>query len=263
MNDPDYSTTLTPEFKESCYEIIRENVGIYCLSFNHPRRTEEMRARFRAIGLNINVFEGVGTDDPRIADTETRKTDESTKRLWSVTYGHLTNIRTFYDSGKDYGLFCENDVLVNKNLPFFLPEIMGEFAVMGLDSLLMGYMTSWKLEDWMEGYCRKQGSEVFINRPYKYLNYPDHHWGIHGLLLGRKGAKLILDRLEGRADEWIDHESHFSPDWTITKMGNRALITPMFLVENGEDGMEHYGDWHQWQFHHATWSFNALPGVFV
>jgi hypothetical protein len=266
MNDPQYADSLTPEFKESCLEIIRENVGVYCLSFNHPRRTQEMRQRFATIGIDeIHVCEGIPTTDPRIADNPSipRHTPESVKRLWSVTYGHLTNIQSFYDSGKEFGLFCENDVLVNKNLPYFLPAIMAEFTEMGLDSLLMGYMTTWKLEEWMAGYDELTPPFGGGSRPYKYLHYPDNQWGIHGLLVCRKGAKLILDTLAGKADEWVGHESNFSPDWTITKIGNRALITPMFLVENGEDGMEHYGDWQQYQFHLNTWKFNAIQGVFI
>ena len=260
MNDPNYADFLTEELKNSCYEIIRENVNLYCLSFNNPQRSNEMFNRFKSIGLDITIFEGIPIDDPRIADNNIRKTSNEIKRCWSVTYGHLTNIRNFYNSGKDFGIFCENDVIVNKNLPFFLPYIMEEFNQMNLDSLLLGYMTNWKLEEWMQGYELKQH---FTNRPYKYLNYPNNLWGIHCLMLNRKGAKKLLDEFEGRADEWINHESGFSPDWTLTKIGNRALITPMFAVENGEDDMDHYQDNGQCNFHKNTYLANYISGVFV
>lgn len=260
MNEPDYEKTLTKEFKDSCYEIVKENVEFYCLSYCNPERSRSMKERFEKIGLHVNIFEGIPTTHPLIADNETRHTPEQVKRLWSVTYGHLTNIQNFYHSGKDFGIFCENDVVVNKNLPFFLPNIMEEFNIMNLDSLLIGYMTTYKFEEWMQGYSLKH---EFKDRPYKYLNYPNHQWGIHGLMLGRKGAKLILDTYMGRADEYIGHESNFSPDWTITKVGNRALITPMFIVENGEDTMEHYKDWNQYNFHLQTFQFNNIEGVFI
>lgn len=260
MNDPNYADTLTEEYKQNCYEIVKQNVQFYCLSYRNPERTRSMKERFEKMDLSLNVFEGIPTTDPMIRDNETRKTPEQVKRLWSVTYGHLTNIRSFYESGVEFGIFCENDVVVNKNLPFFLPNIMSEFNEMKLDSLLIGYMTTYKLEEWMMGYGLKHS---FPDRPYKYLNYPNHQWGIHGLMLCRKGAKLILDAYWGRADEYIGAESNFSPDWTITKIGNRALITPMFIVENGEDDMDHYQDWTQTQFHLNTFKFNYIPDVFI
>jgi hypothetical protein len=260
MNDENYANTLTEEYKQSCYEIIKEHIGFYCLSFCHPERSESMKNRFAKIGLELNIFEGIPITDSRIANNEIRNTPNSTKRLWSVTYGHLTNIKNFYDSGKEFGIFCENDVVVNKNLPFFLPNIMEEFNMMKLDSLLIGYMTTYKLEDWMQGYSLKH---YFPDRPYKYLNYPNHQWGIHGLMINRKGAEHILEKYWNRADEYIMDESNFSPDWTITKTGNRALITPMFIVENGEDTMDHYRDETQYQFHLNTFLFNSIPNVFI
>lgn len=234
-----------------------ENIDFYCLSFQNPERSASMTDRFSKLGLKLNVFGGVPLTDHRIADNETRKIPDSLKRLWSATYGHLTNIHTFYDSGKEFAVFCENDVLVNKNLPFYLPDIMKEFKIMNLDSLLIGYMTTYKLEGWMDGYNLKH---AFNDRPYEYLNYPDDHWGLHGLMLDRKGAKLILDKYWNRADEC---DKPFSPDWTITKIGNRALITPMFIVENGEDDMDHYKDFGQYDYHYKTWKFNYIPGVFI
>lgn len=262
MNDPLYSSTLTEEFKETCYKNIRENIDIRCLSFGDETKSRKMKERFQQIGLDIEIFEGIPITDPRIADDASipRQTTDAIKRLWSVTYGHLTNIENFYKTtDKEFCIICENDVLVNKNLPFFLPQIMLDFKEMGLDTLLLGYMATWRPEEWMEGFGAKNPSSI----SYKYLNYPDNQWGIHGLMLDKKGAKLILDSLMNRADEWINHESGFSPDWTITKIGNRALITPMFIVEDGQDGLEHYGDLNQWSFHRETWKFNAIPDVFV
>jgi hypothetical protein len=259
-SNPSLNNILSTEYKELCYEIVNRHFNFYCLSFQNPERSKSMKERFENIGLELNIFEGVPITDKRIADNEIRHTSDAVKRLWSVTYGHLTNIRNFYYSNKEFGVFCENDVLVNKNLPFFLPDIMSEFKTMNLDLLLLGYMCTFKLEEWMQGYSLKH---EFKDRPYKYLNYPNHQWGIHGLMLDKKGARLILETFWNRANEYIGHESNFSPDWTITKVGNRALITPMFIVENGEDNMEHYKDVTQHQFHLNTWKFNHIPDVFI
>jgi len=260
MNDPLLKEKLNPIYIDSCYEIVRENCDFYCLSFNHPERTANMKARFDALGLPLHVFEGIPITDERIADNTMRKTPTAVKRLWSVTYGHLTNIQSFYQNGKAFGIFCENDVVINKNIPFFLPDIMSEFHEMKLDILLLGYMTTYDLKEWMEGYSIKK---EYPGKPYKYLNYPDHQWGIHGIMISHEGAKKILDSFMNRADDYINHESNFSPDWTLSKFGNRALISPMFIVENGEDGMDHYGDEIQYQFHLNTYKHNFVPGVFI
>jgi hypothetical protein len=240
-------------------DVIRDHCEFYCVCFENPEKKRSMTDRFRKLGLDLVIYGGVPHSDPRIANGENRRISPQVQRLWSVTYGHLDMIRLFYDSGKTYGLFCEDDIVVSRQLPKNIPFIMQEFDAMRLDVLLLGYMKTFKVEGWMTGHELKR---EFDDRPYTYHNYPDDQWGVHLYMLGREGAKKILDAYaSGFADENPEHP--FSPDWTISKVGNRALISPMFAVEDGRDSWAHYNHQGQFDFHINTFKFNYIPDVFI
>jgi len=100
-------------------------------------------------------------------------------------------------------------------------------------------------------------------RSYKYHNYPDNQWGVHMYMLSREGAEKII---ENYANGYADNpENIFSPDWTISKCPGlkRAIIYPMFAVEDGADLYEHYGHSGQYNFHMDTFKFNYIPDVFI
>lgn len=237
----------------------------HCLCYNNPERKRDMTERFDKIGVNLNVYDGVQHNDPRLVG---RSIEPNIVRLWSVTYGHLDIIQKFYDSGKKYGFFCEDDIYINTDLPNVLPNIKTDFDAMDLDILLLGYMTTFKIEEWQWGHTRKQPlvPEPNIDVPYKYHNYHDNLWGVHLYMLSRRGAKNVLDKFAGGyADQSLVDAtlSPFSPDWTISKVGNRALIYPMYGVENGQDGYEHYKNTGQHDYHLQSHKWNFIPEKFV
>jgi hypothetical protein len=191
-----------------------------------------------------------------------RDISDALRRLWSVTYGHLDMIRMFLESGKDFGLFCEYDVMISKALSQQLPALMADYAEMQLDVMLLGYMTTFKIEGWHAGYATRS---VSSERPHLYHNYPDHQWGVHLYMLDRAGAQKALDAFaHGYADANVaDPNKPFSPDWTISKLANRALVYPMLAVEDGTDSFAHYGHQGQYDFHMNTFRANFVPGEFV
>jgi hypothetical protein len=147
---------------------------------------------------------------------------------------------------------------------------------MGVDILLLGYMKTCKVEGWMTGHAEISvpPMETTTTRPYTYHEYPDDQWGVHMYMLSRQGAQRILDTyaypnergLRSFADTYVDDPTRpFSPDWTISKCPGlrRALISPMFAVEDGADPYEHYGHDGQWQFHMDTFRANYVPEVFI
>jgi hypothetical protein len=237
-------------------EIINQECSFHCVCYKNPHRHQNMKTRFETLGLNLQIYEGVPPTDHRISITETRQISQDEQRLWSIVYGHLDMIQLFYDSGKRYGFFCEDDIVVSTQFPIELPQIMYEFDQMRLDILLLGYMITYKIKDWMTGYSSKCD---FTERPYTYHNYPHGQWGAHLYMLNRAGAKKILDEYShGWADKNYGVEGKpFSPDWTITKTGNRALITPLMAVEDGKDSLEHYSHEGQYRFHMDTFTFNS------
>jgi hypothetical protein len=258
------------EYRNSCLEFIKENCEFHCVCFRNPEKHRSMKTRYEAMGLNVDIYEGVPHTDPRILNglvTSTgtkRNISAQLQRLWSVTYGHIDMIAKFYDSGKPYGIFGEDDVFINRTLPFHLPHIMTETKEMGLDVLLLGYMKTHGIESWMQGHALIAEPR---DRPYRYHEYPDDQWGVHLYMVSRSGAKKILDAFAyGYADIHVDDPNKpFSPDWTVTKCPGikRGLITPMFAVEDGKDPYEHYAHDGQYNFHMETTRFNYIPGVFI
>jgi len=216
-----------------------------------------MGERFEKLNLPLHIYSGVPITDPRIRDYDI---PESEKRLWSVTYGHLDMIQQFYNTNKQYGFFCEDDVMIHKDLPNLLPSITAEFETMNLDILLLGHMTTYKIEGWMQDYSVKHH---FENRPYSYHHYPSQHWGAHLYMISRNYAKWLLEKY-GSGYAYQSHVDKslpaFSPDWTITKNCNRALMYPMLAVE---DGKGCYPDVAQNDFHRENNVLNCIPGVFV
>lgn len=235
-----------------------------CLCYNNPKKAASMSRRFQEVGLDLRVFGGVPHTDPRILNRDDRNIPLSLQRLWSVTYGHLDMIVHFLRSGKPYGLFCEDDVMIRRDLPTHLPRLMKECDALGVDCLLIGYMTTQKIDGNQPGY---EAMDAPADRPYTYHAYPRDQWGAHMYMLSRAGATAVLDTFaKGYADKYKDDpERPFSPDWTVTKCPcvRRALIYPMMAVEDGQDSYEHYGHEGQWRFHMDTFRHNYVPGVFI
>ena len=68
-------------------------------------------------------------------------------------------------------------------------------------------------------------------------------------MITRDYAKWVMENINNSL-------TPFSPDWTITKNGKRALIYPMLAIENGE-GL--YPDYGQHIFHLESHTFNYTP----
>lgn len=235
----------------------REDCAFYCVSYNNPVRASIMVSRFASLDISLNVHSGVQMEDHRLSYTE----DAGTRRLWSCCYGHLDNLAKFYATGKKYGFLCEDDVHIHKDLAKKIPSILLDFEKMGLDILLLGYMTTFPIAEWMEGYTLAMHRDD--NRGHQYHEYPENQWGIHLALISRSYAARILDTFAyGYAKRTLTDQTltPFNPDWTITKLSSkRALLYPMLAVE---DGKGHYDHWGQGNFHRMSHAANYIPDMF-
>lgn len=235
---------------------IQDYCEAYTVAYNSPKRAAEMTDRFEKIGLRLNVHTGVQMDDERLQFSP----DLSAKRLASVFYGHLDNIAKFYETGKPYGLFCEDDVNIHKDLGKELPIIMGEFNAMQLDILLLGYMTTKTIEWWQAGYPL-----VYDGAPahYRYHRYPQDQWGIHLFMISRSYAKTLLAAYGPDYAARAHNDPALTccnPDWTLSKYTQqRALRYPMMAVEDGKGDYDHYG---QGEFHRESHRKNYREGEF-
>ena len=240
------------------------NYEFYCLSFNNKERKESMKSRFDKLDINCKFYQGVTFDDKRISD---RNIDNNVKRVWSYTYGHLDMIYYFYhNTDKEYGVFCEDDLLINKDLKSFMPKIIHDFKELNLDVLLLGYLIQFKINENIPGFELKSNPNNIINSMdanYKYHNFHDQVWGAQMYMLSKKQAGIILDKYYMEyADKSIKDTTMvpFSSDWTLTKDGNRAVIFPMVATEDNLTVYENHG---QHTFHKTCFSVNCDKDTFI
>jgi len=236
-----------------------DKCNFYCLSYKNPERKAAMQNRFKNLGIDIFIYHGVSFDDERIVG---RHIHEHSKRCWSFTYGHLDIIREFYfNSEKEYGIFCEDDIYIRKDFVEHLPKIVENFESMQLDLLLLGYLTRYTIDENHAGIHLK-GPKSTNEHPFSYYNLPDFIWGAQMYMLSKSQAGALITKYSPPyADLSITNTSMkpFNSDWTITKEGNRALIYPMIALE---DGKTNYSDQGQFILHRECHEANYIKDMF-
>lgn len=245
--------------------LCKENYQFYCLSFNNPVRKENMQRRFDTLGIDCIIYEGVPPEDHRIASLE----NAHQRTIWSCMYGHLDMISDFvHNTDKEFGIFCEDDIYIHKDLKQLMPKLMTDFNHLQLDVLLLGYLLYFKIEknNYFHDYSLKDNSSSSDNSSiYSYHNYPDSVWGTQMYMLSRESAKKLLDKYDfssGYAEQTLHDPTlvPFTADWTLTKDGNRALITPILAVEDNQTNYEHHG---QRNFHWTCFNAHFVPELFI
>jgi hypothetical protein len=225
---------------------------IYCLSFKNPKRKAQMEARFKQLEIECIFSDGVDNDDPRIANNEGVG--------WSMMLGALDIIQQFYNSDKEFGIFCEDDVYIHKEFKTRLPAVIEDFRLMDLDILLLGYLIPFEIKSYYQWFDLKSDC---TDLKYVYHNYPNDLWGGQMILFSRTYAKTILDTytidyaIKARTDNTLPP---FSGDHTITKNGNRAIIYPMLAVETADKISGHWG---QDTFHENCKKCNYNPDIYI
>jgi GR25 family glycosyltransferase involved in LPS biosynthesis len=240
---------------------VNEKCSFYCLSYKNEERKANVLNKFNELNINVEFYEGVGFDDNRLSIPLIHK--DELKNIWSCMYGHLDMINKFVnETDKEYGVFCEDDIYLDKNLANDFPMIIEDFKTMKLDILLLGYLTRRKIEDFHYMFSIKDESN-HTNNLRKYHNYSDDLWGTQMYMLSKSQAIKILEKYyNGYAEKSLTtfDMKPFSADWTITKEGNRALVYPMYAVE---DGGTRRTDNAQKEFHTASFLFNYDSTKFI
>jgi GR25 family glycosyltransferase involved in LPS biosynthesis len=217
-----------------------------------------MKDKFNHLGLDVSIYQGVSFNDSRISKYHI---NEHAKRVWSCMYGHLDMIAEFYRSDKDFGIFCEDDILIHKDFNHLLPVVLNDFQYLNLDVLLLGYLLPFKLG----GNCSFNNFTKFNlkNNIFEYYSFPDDVWGTQMYVLSKQHAQNLLDKYgEFYAAETLTKETitSFSADWTITKEGKRAAISTLMAIEDNTSQYEHRG---QNDFHVACYSSHYISNVYV
>lgn len=216
---------------------------IYCLSFKNPERKAQMESRFKQLEIDCIFSDGVVHNE------------------WSIMLGTLEVMKQFYNSDKEFCIFCEDDIYIHKEFKTRLPKIIEDFRLMSLDILLLGYLIPFEIKSNYHHFELKSDN---TDLNYTYHNYPDDLWGVQMILFSKSHAKYVLEKytmteyaIKSRTDPTLQP---FSTDHTITKSGNRALIYPMLAVETADKISGHWG---QDTFHENCKKCNYNPDIYI
>lgn len=207
---------------------------LYVLSYNDKEREVKMIKRLTEVGITANIC-SFSQNDSQVND-----------RNVSCFINHLAMMEQFYHhSKKEYGVFIENDIYLKKTLGKNMLEACNAMQTLNLDVLLIGYLINKKPEvfDCEQIYNDKLGNT--------YYQYGTELWGTQGYILSKKQAKYYIDKYTTHYIKNCDET--ISADWIFTKQGNRALMYPPLVVEEGIiSDKEHQG---QINFHKSCKEF--------
>jgi hypothetical protein len=246
-----------------------ETYAIYIVSFNDPERKSRMDERFKKNGLYAHYVKPVCNTDPRISAYDI---NDFEKRVWSIFFQHIDSWRQFYEeTNADYCIVCEDDIYISNRLKKQIPEVIQLFKEKSLDILLLSYL--WQYNGFDDNFfpvlcSNKPDEEPNENsdkpdewRYFELRGYPDDLWGAHMYMVSREHVGRMLERYTPEyAFNCIETGNHFNPDWQFTKWGNRAILSPMIGVEEGNVKTDHQG---QINFHRECMRVNYSSEKFV
>ena len=229
------------------------SVKFYTFSYNNPTREANMRRRFSEENLILNFVNSVDNSDPRLAAAPIE-----VRRNWAIMFNHLDMLTEFLNSTVEFGIFCEDDIFIRRNLKEILPEIVQATKRRSLEIVLLGYLLPFKPVEIQIRHA--QFAEQGPN--FTFHNFSDETWGSQMYMLSRPAATRLLHKYNSAyALETLTNPSltPFSPDWTLTKDGRRAAIYPMLAVEEGIVVTSHQG---QIDFHRNCFNAQFDPAQF-
>jgi saccharopine dehydrogenase (NAD+, L-lysine-forming) len=239
-------------FHKTVYHTLLRLPKVYCVNFLDQDRRSKMETRFDRLNIPVNFIKPVFKSDLRLSIDQIQ---EQHKRTYSIMLQHIDSIQDFLnttDESEKYCIVCEDDVLLSKRFLEKLTGICETFLDLELDVLLLGYLSPDKVLD----------SELFplimSDQDFLYTGYHSDLWGSQMYMVSREYAKRLVETFQPNYILRTD-SLPYNPDWTITKCGKRALISPMLALEEGEVKNECY---EQMSFHQRCFETNFMEGEF-
>lgn len=244
---------------------LENNYGIYCLNYlgseiGHKRRAA-LEQRFNQLQLHCNFCKGVSHNDIRLVNANDKKSA-------SCMMGHIDMIATFiYNSNHEFGIFCEDDVLIRSDIKKHIPSLQQLFKKSSLDVMLLGYLLPYNMSnsDAISHHSSQQlpyiDSIMSDGVKISLHGYHDELWGAQMYMLSRNAAKILHSQYSSQSPSSQNPQSPqasqttppYAADFTITKYGKRGLVTPIMAIENNDGIYEHFG---QNKFHRACYAEN-------
>jgi hypothetical protein len=236
---------------------------IYTVNYANEARRVRMQARFEALGVPYHFHHPASPkEDARIP----AGASEGEARNTSITWNHLDAIRHFVESDPDrpeFGIFTEDDIRIRRDFAALAPVLAALYRAHKLDVFLLGYLQPGPVVRPAESL-----DPVLYPSPPAALpdlavrGYPDDQWGVQMYMIDRRHAMAMLDHFTV-AYAHLSHTGRnppFSPDWTLSKFGRRALVAPMMAVEEGLIASDHPA---HVSFHQACAAANFDPAVHI
>ena len=220
---------------------------VYCLTYNNVSRREKMKMKFKQLGIDVIMHEGVGSDDPRCKYTTPHD-------ILPCMLGHLDMIHKFYnESDQEYGIMCEDDLCIHTDFASTLNSIITKSKLLDLDVVLIGYLLNYRIE-YNGQYTHTiiseldHTTETTENNKYHFYTYHDELWGTQMYIISKRYAKQMIDVYNLDYAKKNSGIESYAADFIITKKATkRALIYPPLCIENGE--VSHYEHHGQKMFH--------------
>lgn len=206
-----------------------DRVGFYCVTFQDDARRVRMEKRFEQHGLFLTFVDPVLSSDPRLADVS-----DSERRTAAVMLQHMDSLRHFVEeTNYEYCVVCEDDIHLHKEFRSLLHYVL-KSGIRSYDIVLLGYL-------WHEPIYTSSFQNA---KPLTFWKYHNELWGSQMYIVTRSHAERLVARYRMPT---LQPSVPYSPDWTITKDGNRALCVPMLAVEEGHVKTTHAGqrDYHR------------------
>lgn len=202
------------------------NYQIYCLNYNNLERRNAMENKFKQSNLNYSFYEGVSFSDQRLNNFSDKKTA-------SCCYGHLDMIKMFSESDYEFGIFCEDDILIHKELSNYLSVIFNDIKINNFETVLIGYLLS---SDEIKSFKNLIDS---LSNDIKYHDFFGTVWGAQMYILTKEKAKYFVDKYN---QSYITQmKTPFSADWIFTREGKRVISIPILAIEDGKTNYDHPG----------------------
>jgi hypothetical protein len=228
------------------------SVGFYAFSYKNPIRKARLEKQFINENIPLIFTEPVENTDPRLAASP-----ENIRRTWAIMWSHLDSIKIFTQSTYTHAVFCEDDLIIRRSLHTYIQELIAAFDRRNLDIMLLSYLTTSSPAGLVTAPTFKSSDRNLI-----YLEYDDNLWGAHMYMLSQASAQRLLNiYTQAYAEATLTNNSlmPFSPDWTLTKNGKRALVYPLMGLEEGTVNTSDTG---QVEFHRNCFKAHYDPAQF-
>ena len=215
------------------------DIRYYFTSYRNPRRREAILERFTKEGIDIEEIPCAEHDEPRVKELS------NNMKANSIFYSQLNEIESFYASGADYGVFCEDDILIKKGLRAYISLVAQKMKENKYDVVLLGYLLNFNIIGVQTYEKYKYSDGVF------FLTPPEDLWGAQMYILSKNHAGKLLEEIKD-IDKCKEKYNIIATDWVMTKSGNYKIIYPPLAIEDCVDKIDHAG---QQAFHEACHRF--------